>query len=192
MKRTVIINDILPFILWFVLLVFSAISLDFFLHQFQLEWIGKYCGIPGLLLLVVSFIYSLRKRRMIEAGSLKFLLSLHIYLSWIGALLIIIHAGIHFNAVLPWSAFFLMLLVVISGLVGEYLLKDARNTLRIKYAHLLEKGYSKEEVEKKVFLDAFAVKTMARWRMVHKPITLIFGALALLHVITIFMFWRWF
>lgn len=151
MKRSVITRDILPFIYWFVLLIFSVASIDYLLHQMNLVWIGKYLGIPGILILAVSFIYSARKRRIIEVGSLKMLLSLHVYLTLIGTLLIVVHAGIHFNAVLPWSAFGLMLLVVISGLVGRYLLNDAKNTLRMKYAYLLNQGYSEEQVAKKAF-----------------------------------------
>jgi len=120
------------------------------------------------------------------------MLSFHVYLAWMGTLLIMVHAGVHFNAVLPWSGFISMLLVVISGLVGAYLLKDAKNTLRIKYAYLLDQGYSKEQVEKKVFLDASTVKAMAKWRLVHKPITLLFSILVTLHIITVLMFWSWF
>ncbi len=192
MKRSVIIKDILPFIAWFVLLILSAASLDYLLHQVGLVWVGKYLGIPGIIILAVSFIYSARKRGLIQSGSLKTLLALHVNLAWIGSLLIMVHAGMHFNAVLPWSALTSMLLVIISGLVGKYLLKKARNTLTIKYAYLLEKGYSKEQVEKKIFLDAFTVKTMTKWRLVHKPITLLFGILVALHIITILMFWSWF
>ncbi len=192
MKRSVIVKDVLPFIFWFVLLFFSVASIDYLLHQFQLVWVGKFLGIPGILILAVSFIYSARKRKIIETGSLKMLLSLHVYLAWIGTLLIMVHAGVHFNAVLPWSAFILMLLVVISGLVGRYLLNDAKNTLRIKYEYLLNQGYSKEQIEKKAFLDALTVKSMTKWRVVHKPITLIFSITVTLHIITILMFWSWF
>ncbi|MBU3914648.1 hypothetical protein KKA14_03860 [bacterium] len=192
MKRSVILKDVLPFICWFALLIFSVASMDYLSHQLKLEWIGKFLGIPGILILVISFVYSARKRKIIEIGSLKTMLSLHIYLSWIGTLLIMVHAGIHFNAVLPWLAFVLMLFVVISGLVGKYLLNDARITLRSKYAYLLDQGHSKEQVEKKIFLDALTVKTMTKWRLVHKPITLLFSIFGILHIITISMFWRWF
>ncbi|MBU2647774.1 hypothetical protein KKI24_23905 [bacterium] len=192
MKRSVIIKDILPFLCWFVLLVISVASIDYLLHQMDLVWIGKYLGIPGIFILAVSFIYSVRKRKIIEVGSLKLFLSLHVSLAWIGTLFIMVHAGIHFNAVLPWSAFILMLLVVISGLVGRYLLNEAKNTLRIKYEYLLNQGYSKEEIEKKAFLDALTVKSMTKWRFVHKPITLLFSISVALHIITILMFWSWF
>jgi len=191
MKKSVIVKDILPFICWFVLLLFSVAGLDYLLHQLNLVWIGKYFGILGILILAVSFIYSARKRKLIETGSLKMLLSLHIYLAWIGTLLIMIHAGIHFNAAIPWLTLILMLFVVISGLVGKYLLNDAKNTLRVKYADLLDQGYSKEQVEKKVFLDALTVKAMTKWRLFHKPITGLFSILVTLHVITILIFWSW-
>ncbi|MBT4287485.1 MAG: hypothetical protein HOD92_09100 [Deltaproteobacteria bacterium] len=192
LKNSVILKDILPFICWFVLLIFSVVSIDYLLHQLNLVWIGKYLGIPGIFILAFSFIYSARKRRIIEVGSLKMLLSLHVYLAWIGTLLIMVHAGIHFNAVLPWSAFILMLFVVISGLVGRYLLNDAKNTLRIKYEYLLNQGYSEEQIEKKAFLDALTVKAMTKWRLVHKPITLLFSISVALHITTIMMFWSWF
>ncbi len=192
MRRSVLVKDIMPFIFWFSTLFVAVISIDLLLHRLQLVWVGKYLGIPGVLILMSSFLYSLRKRKILKTGSLKTLLLIHFYLAWFGSVLIMVHAGIHFNALLPWSAFILMLIVVISGLVGKYLLKNARQTLRTKYAALLKDGYSEQEVEKKVFFDALTVKAMTRWRQVHKPITLLFIMLSTLHIITIFMFWSWF
>ncbi len=192
MKKSIIIKDVLPFVCWFVLLVFSVISIDYLLHQMKAAWIGKFLGVPGILFLMASFIYSARKHKLIKRGVLKTILSLHLFLAWIGTLLTMVHAGVHFNAVLPWSAFISMLLVVISGLIGAYLLKDARNTLRNNYNYLLNQGYSKEQIERRIFLDALTVKAMTKWRLVHKPITLLFGILVTLHIITILMFWSWF
>ena len=126
---------------------------------------------------------------MIQLGSLKFLLSVHEYLAWFGTLLILVHGGIHFNAILPWTALLFMLLVFISGMIGQYILKDARKTLKIKYAHLQKKCLSEEEIERKVFIDALTVKAMTKWRIIHKPITLLFSIFAIIHIMTIFMFW---
>lgn len=192
MRKSVIMNDVVPFIVWFLLLISAVLSADYLLHKFQLAWVGKFLGIPGALMLVFSFIYSIKKRSPVWSGSIKTVLSFHIMVTWIGALLITVHAGIHFNAILPWAAYISMLVVVISGLVGEYLLKDARKTLRVKYTNLLDQGYSKEQVEKKVFLDSLTVKAMVNWRSVHKPISSAFGILAAFHIITILMFWGWF
>lgn len=190
-SKSVLVSNVIPFIIWFSLLIAAVMSADYFLHKFQIIWIGRYLGIPGISLLILSFVYSIKKHLMAQSGSTKALLSYHISLTWIGALLITVHAGIHFNAILPWSAYISMVVVVLSGLVGEVLLKDARKTLRFKYTNLINQGYSKEEVERKVFLDALSVKMMTRWRSIHKPITWVFSILAIIHVITILMFWSW-
>ncbi|NQU63724.1 MAG: hypothetical protein HQ517_05505 [SAR324 cluster bacterium] len=191
MNRSVFFKDIMPFLLWFVLLILSTIILDFLLHQLRLVWVGRYLGIPGTLLLLLSFVYSLRKRKIIQQGSLKRLLRTHEYLAWFATLLILVHGGIHLNGLLPWLALIFMLLVLNSGLTGKYILKNARQTLQLKYANLLKKGFSEEAVERKVFLDALTIKAMSRWRRIHKPLSMIFGFLTLLHLITVFMFWEW-
>jgi hypothetical protein len=116
--------------------------MDFLLHQFQLVWIGRYLGIPGTILILLSFLYSLRKRKMIHIGTPKLLLNLHIFLTWFGVLLILVHAGVHFYAILPWLAVIAMLVNVISGLTGKFLLNRAPRYLSSKKADLLQQGMS--------------------------------------------------
>ncbi len=50
-------------------------------------------GIPGTLLILFSFLYSMRKRKLIQVGRPKTLLRLHEVLTWAGALMILVHAG---------------------------------------------------------------------------------------------------
>jgi hypothetical protein len=102
--------------------------------------------------------------------------------------MIIVHAGIHFNAVSPWLALFMLLITVGSGLVGKFLLKEANASLKESKQLLLDSGLSKEEIEKKLFFDSVTVDLMKKWRVVHLPITLVTGILALLHIISIFLF----
>lgn len=182
MEKSVFNKDILPFVLWLSILVFTTITTDYLLHQFQQVWIGKYLGIPGTIILLFSFLYSLRKRKIIQNGSPKLFLKIHQFLAWIGTLLILIHAGIHFNAVLPWAALVLMLMVFVSGLTGQYILKKARRTLKQRNLSLIEKGFSEEDADRKTFLDAFAVQAMTRWRLVHKPVTILFIVIAAHHI----------
>lgn len=191
MKKSVFRKDIAPFILWILLLLLFTYSLDFLLHRFQQAGIGKYLGIPGTIILLFSFTYSLRKRKVIQKGSPKLFLGLHQYLAWLAALLILIHAGIHFNALLPWAALTFMLIVFISGLTGKFILKRARETLKQRNLHLIDQGFSDEEIEKKIFLDVLAVQAMTQWRLIHKPITIVFAIVTTLHIITIFLFWSW-
>ena len=47
-------------------------------------------------------------------------------MAWAGSLLVLVHAGIHFNAILGWLAVWAMLINVASGLTGKFLLQRAR------------------------------------------------------------------
>lgn len=188
MKQPLLIKYVLPFIQWYALMIFLAIAIDYFLHRFQLVSIGRYLGFIGTFVIVISFVYSLRKRKIIESGSPKHLLALHEYLAWIGSIMLLVHAGIHFNALLPWLAILMLLIAVASGLIGKFLLKKANETLKEKKQALINLGISTEEADKKLFFDSITVDLMKKWRVVHLPITLLLGILAVLHIITIVMF----
>lgn len=188
MKQSLLVKYVLPFFQWYALMIFLAIAIDYFLHRFQLVYVGRYLGFTGTLVIAVSFIYSLRKRKIIEAGSPKKLLLLHEYLAWLGSIMLLVHAGIHFNAILPWFAVLMLLIAVASGLVGKFLLKKANESLKEKRQALINSGISKEDTDKKLFSDSITVDLMKKWRVVHLPITLILGILALMHIITIVMF----
>jgi hypothetical protein len=187
-KQSVFVKFILPFIQWFALMIFIAIAIDYFLHRFLLVSVGRYLGLIGTLLITSSFIYSLRKRRIIESGSPKNLLVLHEYLAWAGAVILLIHAGIHFNAILPWLAIFMLLINVASGLVGKFLLKRANESLNDRRLELIKSGLSNTDVDKRLFWDSITVDAIKNWRVIHIPISLLFIILALLHIITIVIF----
>jgi hypothetical protein len=188
MNRSVLLKYVFPFIQWYALMIFLAIAIDYFLHRFQLVSVGRYLGFIGTMLLAISFIYSLRKRRIVKTGSPRKLLFMHEYLAWIGSVIIIVHAGIHFNAILPWLAVFMLLINVASGLVGKFLLKNANESLRNKRSELIKSGVAFNEVDKKLFWDSITVELMKKWRVIHLPISFLFGILALLHIITIIIY----
>ncbi|MCU7829808.1 MAG: hypothetical protein KZQ85_12140 [Candidatus Thiodiazotropha sp. (ex Myrtea sp. 'scaly one' KF741663)] len=191
MERSLISKEILPFVFLFGSLVLTTVVVDALLHQWDLVWIGRWLGIPGTLLILLSFLYSLRKRKKISFGKPKNLLALHETLTWVGALMILVHAGIHIYAILPWLALLAMLVNVISGMTGKYLLDRSRRFLADKKAHYQTQGLSDEEVEKRVFWDATTFDVMKKWRVVHLPITLAFVVLGLAHILSIFLFWQW-
>ena len=188
MKRAILLKYVLPFIQWYLLMILIAVAIDYFLHRLQLISIGLYSGYVGTLLIVVSFIYSLRKRRIIESGSPKKLLVLHEYLAWAGSVLLIVHAGIHFNAILPWLALVMLLINVASGLVGKFLLKKANESLIESRQELIKSGVSNSDADKQLFWDSITVDLMKKWRVVHLPISLLFGLLALLHIISVVIY----
>ena len=184
-------QQILPFSLLLGLLAAATLAGDYLLHRLDLVWVGRYMGIPGTLLIIGSMVYSLRKRKLITAGSPKSLLSLHEFCAWLGSLMVLIHAGIHFNAILPWLATVAMGVNVISGMVGKMLLNRSRQHVQGQREHFQLRGLSKPEVEQAVFWDAVALGAMAQWRKVHIPIFVVFAVLALGHIVSIFLFWGW-
>ena len=181
----------LPLILIYLALFASAAVLHFFLNTAGFKWLLRYLGIAGTLLILFSFIYSLRKRKIIPFGKPKFLLQFHEAMAWSGAVLILAHSGIDFEAVIPRAAVFAMLIVVASGLTGKYLLKNAREDIKSKREELKAKNLSGEEIEKELFSLSLLADKMQLWRSVHIPLTVIFAAFALLHIIITLLFWRW-
>lgn len=188
MKQSLVSKYVLPFLQWYALMILLAIAADYLLHRLQIVFIGRYLGIIGTSIICLSFIYSLRKRKIIKSGSPKKLLSIHEYMAWIGSVMLLIHAGIHFNALLPWLAILMLLIAVASGLVGKFLLKKANETLKDERNVLLKSGMISEEVDKKLFFDTLTVDLMKKWRVVHLPITLLLALLSLIHIITILMY----
>jgi hypothetical protein len=191
MKTSLWMQHIVPFGLILGLLAVSTLAGDYVLHRFNLVWVGRYLGILGTLLIIVSFVYSLRKRKVILAGHPKSFLVFHEITAWLGSLLILIHAGIHFNAILPWLAIVAMGVNVVSGLVGKFLLDRSRRHVQDKRKDFQLRGLSKLEVEQAVFWDAVMLDAMTKWRKVHIPIFIVFLSLALGHIVSIFLFWGW-
>jgi hypothetical protein len=191
MQRSLIRKEVMPFLLMFGLLILATLITDAVLHQFELAWIGRWLGIPGTLLILSSFFYSLRKRKKISFGNPKTLLKVHETLTWIGALFILVHAGVHVYAILPWLALLAMLINVISGMTGKYLLDRSRRFLAEKKETYLQQGLSDEEVEKRLFWDATTYDLMKQWRTIHLPITLAFAVLGVTHILSILLFWQW-
>lgn len=182
MHRSVLARQVLPAVAGYGALIASAIGADYLLHHVGLRRIGLWFGPLGMLLLVLSFAYSLRKRRLITRGQPKRLLALHETLGWIGTLLILVHGGVHFSAWLPWLALAALMVVVASGFTGSVLLKQATQQVRAKTGV----GDASSLV-----LDAVTLDLMKRWRAVHLPLNAVFVVLALLHVGAVFFFHHW-
>jgi hypothetical protein len=184
-------NHILPFTLLVTLLGVATVIGDYLLHRLDLVWVGRYLGIPGTLLIIGSLTYSLRKRKVITTGNVKSWLGMHEIGTWLGSLMVLIHAGIHFNAILPWLATIAMGINVISGMVGKMLLGRSREHVQAQREHYQLRGLSKAEVEQAVFWESVTFDAMAKWRKVHIPIFIVFAVLALGHIVSIFLFWGW-
>jgi hypothetical protein len=191
MDRSLIRRQVLPFVALFVGLLLATLAADLLLHRLGLIWLGRWLGIPGTLMILASFLYSMRKRKLISFGSPGRLLALHETFTWLGSLLVLVHAGAHFSAILPWLAVIAMVTNVGSGLIGKLLLDRSRQHLTSRREILSSRGLEDDEVEREIFWDAVTLDLMKKWRAVHFPITVAFAVLASGHVVSILLFWQW-
>jgi transcription elongation GreA/GreB family factor len=150
MRFSLFSREVIPFFLQLAMLGLAALAIDALLHWLDAVWIGRYLGIPGVLLIIGSFGYSLRKRKLITTGKPVTLLRLHERMAWAGSLLILVHAGIHFNALLGWLAVWAMLVNIASGLTGKFLLQRARIRLEETRTQMRAQGLSSAELEDKL------------------------------------------
>jgi hypothetical protein len=184
-------REVLPFAVSLLALAGAALAIDAALHLSGLVWIGRWLGIPGLVLILSSFAYSLRKRKITTTGKPADLLRRHERMAWAGSLLVLVHAGVHFNAWLAWGALVAMLINVASGLTGKYLLARARLRLQAARDRLAGAGVTPEVIEEKLYRDSLTYDRVKQWRTVHVPITLAFAVLAVAHLIATGLFWDW-
>ena len=101
----------------------------------------------------------------------------------------LVHAGVHFNALLGWLAVAAMVVNVASGLTGKHLLEHSRRRLTETRPRLREQGLSEEESDERLYWDSLTFDVVKQWRTVHFPITLAFAVLALAHIVAVLLFW---
>jgi hypothetical protein len=190
-RSSTIVTDILPFYASLIALIGAALVLDALLHYFGATWIGRYLGLPGVLLIIASFGHSLRKRKIISTGHPLLFMRLHEWLAWVGSLLVLIHAGIHFNGILAWLAVLAMLTNMTSGLTGKYLLQRVQRSLIEQRAGLHDRGATDAEIEERLYWDSLAFDLVRRWRKVHVGVAMTFGVLATAHIVAVCVFWGW-
>lgn len=191
LKARLLRREVLPFLASFAALAFVALAIDGLLHLLNLLWVGRWLGIPGTLLIIGSTTYSLRKRKLIQRGHPAKLLRWHELLAWLGSLLVLVHAGVHFNAILGWLAVWAMLINVGSGLTGKFLLDRSRRRLEEARQRMRTRGLPEAELQDQLYWDSLTFDAVKQWRVVHFPITLAFSVLATAHIVAILLFWGW-
>ena len=179
MLDSLLIRRALPLLVSFTMLVVLALLIDYLLHVAGFVWVGRYLGTTGTFFLLFSFVYSARKQKIVRSGPIKLFLMLHCRGGWVGTLMLLVHSGVHFNALLPWAATALMLIVTGSGHVGQYIYRNARDEMK-------HRGRNAE-----LYWDSLTVKALGQWRKVHMPLVSLFSGLALMHILSIFFLWNW-
>jgi len=124
-----------------VLSVLLLAWLGFFVHRsprFAGSGVGAGFGIAGAVLMLVPLAYPIVKRisflhaRITKHVSMQSLLTLHVYTGILGPVLAIIHTGHKFDSLLGITLTAVMLLVVVSGFIGRYLLNYVNQDIKDK------------------------------------------------------------
>lgn len=128
-----------------LVLLLLLVWLPFTVHQsprFAGSWVGGLFALSGaaLMLLPLAYVFVKRIRRLrtfvTRFVKMRTLLTWHIYAGVIGPILVVIHTGHHFESPLGIALTSLVILVVLSGFVGRYLMKHVGSELREKKATL--------------------------------------------------------
>lgn len=187
-------SEVLALLLIFGALAAVALASDALLDASGRIGIARYLGIPGTLLIAASFGYSLRKRKAIRFGRPAQWLRAHEAMAWLGSALVLVHTGMTFHSVLAWLALSAMLINVMSGLTGQFLLSRSRRRLeQVRQAgiHPIAPGPSERDLEEQLLRESLTFQVVKQWRTVHLPITLAFAALATAHIVAELVFWSW-
>lgn len=138
-----------------------ALPVYFSFHPYRPKaLLPRWIGILGSAMMIGgAFFYTLRKRikALKSFGKMKSWLDVHIFLCLLGPLLIVYHSAFAIKAPNSAVAFYVMLMMVTSGLVGRYIFRHFQLTLSGERATLREIGEEAAQLNAKIqthFSDA--------------------------------------
>jgi len=144
---------------------------------------GHVVGWIGLAVILTVFVYPIKKRDGRESGWPKGWFMVHQAAGIVGPLLILIHAGPHFHALVPILALLAMIIVVVSGVIGVAVHRKALRLLNAARRELLSQGLSYEDAEDRLYDLASGEETFRIWQMIHTPVVVMFLVLVIAHVL---------
>jgi hypothetical protein len=146
--------------------------------------IPRLTGGVGVALLVLSFGYSLRKRKLaLRSLSMKRCLLLHECLAVAGTVVLAVHTAGRLHAMLPLLTFLILLLVFFSGLLGRRLYDRARSDLFGRGDRLAADRIQRAALDERVATQVVASARLSRWRLFHLPFVSLLGCLAVYHAV---------
>lgn len=144
---------------------------------------GHATGWIGLAVILLVFVYPVRKRIERNRPWPKRWFQVHMLAGVVGPLVIVLHSGAHLHALVPILAMGAMGIVALSGIIGEAVHYLALRTLNEERRALLQQGVSLEEVEVRLHDMASREETFRMWQLIHAPMTLMFMVLVAVHII---------
>lgn len=190
----IILVRLVTFIACIIATIAGSIFLGTVLDTTRFESLHHLVGTVGTSLILISIIYSLRRRKMIfKSGSLRHWLTAHEWLAIVGTGLVFIHGGFYGHAVVPLITTGVMLVTVVSGLTGRYLYLHVSKELMLRRKEMEEKSLAKNEVDEALSSLVSAHRIMKHWRTIHVPIVFALAMTVSYHVLSALYyegFWR--
>lgn len=181
----IIIGRLSALFLTLFLVIANAILIETILDMYGIRGHRLFTGFFGTLVIILSFGYSLRKRKKIFViGKIKGWLSAHEWLSIAGSVIIFIHTGTHLKAIVPIIALIFMFTAFASGLIGRYVYGKARSRLNMQREELEQSGFSESDIEQKLWTLIITSDALSKWRAVHKPIVSILAVIVMYHAVS--------
>lgn len=122
------------------------------------DGLGYYLGLVGGVVMLLAYIYSMRKhfKFLRYLGSMSRWLRIHIAFGIVGPFMIILHTTFQFNSLNGTMAFFSMIAVMTSGVVGRYLYSRVHFGLYGRKARFaeLQQMFMSAEGENDTFLSS--------------------------------------
>ncbi|MEQ1636330.1 MAG: hypothetical protein ABL903_06535 [Methylococcales bacterium] len=146
---------------------------------------GHMVGWIGLAVMLSVFVYSVKKRQSQRQKSAwpKGWFWVHQVAGVVAPVLILIHAGSHFHALVPLLALVTMGIVALTGLIGVAVHRKALGLLKNTRQELLSQGLSPEVVEAQLYDLASSEETFRLWQLIHVPMVILFLVLLTAHIL---------
>jgi len=144
---------------------------------------GHLMGWIGLGIILLVFVYPIKKRLSRNHRWPRGWFQVHMVAGVIGPLLILLHSGTHVHALVPLLALAAMIVVVVSGIVGQGVHYLALRTLNDRRRELHEEGLGSDEIDMRLHRMAAQEEAFRLWQSIHAPMTLMFLVLTAMHVI---------
>jgi hypothetical protein len=145
---------------------------------------GHMVGWIGLAVMLSVFVYSVKKRQSQRQKTAwpKGWFWVHQVAGVVAPVLILVHAGPHFHALVPLLALVTMGVVSLTGLIGVAVHHKAVSLLKTTRQDLFSQGLTPEVIEEQLFDLASSAETFRLWQLIHVPMVVLFLVLLTAHV----------
>ncbi|MDH4099551.1 MAG: hypothetical protein OEV28_03120 [Nitrospirota bacterium] len=180
----VVIRNFITLVVTLLVTMVAAVAIEITLDMYGVRGHRLLTGVTGTLLIVLSIAYSARKKKLFTGGSVKHWLQFHEWAAIVGTVILLIHTGTHFEALIPVVTLVLMLTTFVSGLFGRYLYQSAKDEMKRKKDRLKRKGMSETEIEEEMAALTTTSEALAKWRVIHMPIVAMLSLMTVYHAIS--------